>query len=111
MVIDRDDDAAFACDDLAGGAADAVRRRRDQRDLVLISHRFSLYWFRRAASAITSIASGWRERTVTALAPLSSQARNRSLIRARGPTRDFKSTHSSGTAAVASSLRCARYSS
>ena len=38
----------------------------------------------RAACAITSIASGWRERTVRLVAPESSHARKRRLIRSGG---------------------------
>ena len=38
VVVDRDDDPAFARDNVGGGAADAARRRGDQRHLVLKAH-------------------------------------------------------------------------
>ena len=42
VVIDGDDDRALARHDVGGGAADAARRRGDQRDLVLKAHPFPL---------------------------------------------------------------------
>jgi len=112
----------------AGGAERAARRpggrdpvpaRRDsRRHPPCSSASWSTQAFRfrgeadrqlsRATLAITSIASGWSERTLSESAPLSSQARKRSLMRAGGPTNDLRSTHSSGTAAIASFLRPAR---
>ena len=43
MVIDADHDGTFARHDLRRRPADAIRRRGDQRDLVLEPHRFPLF--------------------------------------------------------------------